>query len=396
MRSTINFLSFFFILFFLFLNLQTLSIKGWMGAEEESMVKLYHLFSLLFIPCVLLRINKGLPKVPSYVWHYFIGITLISLLLFIFYPFNRVLINHLFAFYTFYIGYYVASSFDREQVLKLLQKVALGVFAIIVGKLFFHIPEIRSFMKAPDGHPNIYTIYGGGVNLEATWIGLNTALFINKKKLFYILLATTLSISIIYASRVGVVIALLVAGFKFISAATSKKERQAIVAMAFSAALAFIILVDLESLSEKVYALRRFAEFGGSSDKGMAGRFAMWRYYGTALWDSKFLGYGAGNGMYAIESISGNDYPEDNLHNLYMQLLLEFGIIGLLLYLISVYNISKKAFKSRLSNPLAIILLVYFIASLIQFRGTDAMIWLFMGLFLRIESNKQKLLADVE
>ncbi|GAA4428254.1 hypothetical protein GCM10023188_12300 [Pontibacter saemangeumensis] len=249
-------------------------------------------------------------------------------------------------------------------------------------------------MQAPDGHPAIYTIYGGGTNLESTWLGLNVALFINRKKLFYVLLSLTLMVSIIYASRVGVVIAMLVAGFKFISVATSKTERRAIIALAFFAALAFIIFIDFDNLAEKVYTLKRFSEFGDSSDKGMAGRFAMWRYYGTALWESKLLGYGAGNGMYAIESVSGNDYPEDNLHNLYLQLLIEFGIVGFLLYMLTVYNVSIKAIKSHFINPIGIILLVYFVASLIQFRGTDAIIWLYMGLFLKNEANQKMALNE--
>lgn len=392
MRLTVNCFSLFLFLFFLFLNLQTLTLTGFMVVEESS-VKFYHFFSLLFIPCLFLRSENKLLKVPAYVFEYFAGITLISVLLFLVYPFNRLIINHLFAFYAFIIGYYIAGAVPREQIMNVLQKAALLVFIIIVGKLFFHIPEIKRFMEAPDGHPDIYTLYGGGTNLEATWLGLNTALFSNRKRLFYLLLVVTLTVSVIYASRVGVVIAFLVAGFKFISATTSRQERRAIIMLGLLSLLAFVFFIDLDNLAEKVYALQRFAEFGDSSDKGMAGRFAMWRYYGTALWESKLLGYGAGNGIYAVESVSGIDYIEDNLHNLYMQLLIEFGFIGLFLYLITVYNISIKALKSRLSNPIAIILLVYFIASLIQFRGTDALIWLYMGIFLAIESNKVKLAA---
>ncbi|SIT76450.1 O-antigen ligase [Pontibacter indicus] len=393
MRLTVNSFSLFLFLFFLFLNLQNLGLTGWI-LYEESAVKFYHFFSLFFIPLLFIKPKEGLPKIPRFIFHYFAGVIVISLLLFLVYPVNRLLVNHLFAFYAFVIGYYVAGTVTPEQVYNVLQKAALLVFAIIVGKLFFHLPEIQRFMKAPDGHPDIYTLYGGGTNLEATWMGLNTALFINRKRLFYLFLTITLVVSIIYASRVGVVIAFLVAGFKFISASTSKQERRAIVALGMLAVLAFVLFIDLDNLAEKVYALQRFTEFGSSTDKGMGGRFAMWRYYGTALWDSKMLGYGAGNGIYAIEAISGIDYEEDNLHNLYMQLLIEFGIIGLLLYLIVVYNVSIKAFRSSLSNPIAIVIMVYFIASLIQFRGTDALIWLFIGLFLKIESNKAKLAAN--
>ncbi|AKD04456.1 O-antigen ligase family protein [Pontibacter korlensis] len=395
MRLSVNCFGVFLFSFFLLLNLQTLSLTGWMVVEESS-VKLYHFFSLLFLPCLFLKPKDTTARVPLFIFEYFVGITLISLLLFLVYPFNRLLINHLFVFYAFFIGYYIAGILPQEQIFNLLQKAALIVFIVIVGKLFFHIPEIKRFLKAPDGHPDIYTIYGGGTNLEATWIGLNTALFINRKKLFYTLLAVTLVISVIYASRVGVVIAFLVAGFKFVSANTSRKERRTIIFMAMLAVISFFIFIDLENLASKIYTLKRFAEFGDSSDKGMAGRFAMWQYYGTALWKSKFLGYGAGNGIYAVETVSGTDYPEDNLHNLYMQVLIEFGVLGFILYMIVVYNISIKALKSRLSNPLAILILVYFIASLIQFRGTDAMIWLFIGLFLKIESNKERILVHVQ
>lgn len=388
MRLTVNFFSVFLVLFFLFLNLQMLAITGWM-TNENSTLKVYHLFSLLFIPCLLLRLRSRLPLIPPFIFEYFVGIILISLLLFLFYPFNRMLINHIFAFYAFYIGYYIAGLFTQEHVLALFQRAAIIVFVIIVGKLLFHIPEIIRFMKAPDGHPAVYTIYGGGVNLEATWLGLNTALFINRKKLFYFLLLSTLFISTLYASRVGIVISLLVAGFKFISAATSKEERSAIILLGILAVLSFVAFIDFDNLAEKVYAFRRFAEFGDSSDKGMSGRFAMWRYYGSAIWENKFMGYGAGNGMYAIESVSGRNYPEDNLHNLYMQVLIEFGIIGFVLYLLVVYNLSFKALKSRLSNPFGIIILVYFIASLVQFRGTDAIIWLYIGTFIRLEAFKK-------
>ncbi|WP_299757619.1 O-antigen ligase family protein [uncultured Pontibacter sp.] len=388
MRLKVNCFSIYLFVFFLLLNFQTLGLTGWIK-DEESSIKLYHLFSVFFIPCLLLVGSRNaLFKMPFFILEYFIGIILISLLLFLIYPFNRLLLNHVFAFYAFFIGYHLARILSTEEIFSKLRQVVLVVSIIIVGKLLFHIPEIRNFMKAPDGHPDIYTIYGGGTNLEATWLGLNSAIFVNRKRLFYILLIITFLVSILYASRVGVVIAFLVAGFKFISSATSYKERKSIIALSVLAAVAFIILVDLDNLAEKVYALKRFTDFGDSSDKGMAGRFAMWQYYGTALWESKLMGYGAGNGMYAIESVSGNDYPEDNLHNLYMQILLEFGCLGLLLYLIIVYNISFKAFKARLVNPIAIVLLIYFIASLIQFRGTDALIWFFMGIFLQTDSNR--------
>lgn len=390
MRLKINVFSIFLFLFFLLLNLQTLSIKGWIDLDEDSSIKIYHLFSLFFIACILFKKPDKVPVLPAYLVHYYFGVIVISTLLYLFYPFSRILINYLFAFFVLYIGYYIASILDQEQILKILQQVALLIFTVVIVKLFFFIPEIKTFIKAPSGHPDVFTIYGGGVNLEATWLGLSVALFINRKFLFYVLLTISLGLSILYASRTATVIILMIAGFKFISPATSKNERAIIVCLGVATLIAILFFIDFGKLANEVYALRRFAYVGGESDKGMAGRFAMWRYYLPALYNSYLLGYGAGNSIYAIETISGKDFLEDNIHNLYMQMLLEFGVLGLVLYMISVYNLARQALATKFDNPFAIIIIVYLIASLVQFRGNEAIMWLYIGFFLKSEFSTRK------
>jgi len=386
MRVNLGYFNLFLILFYLLINLQTLSLKGWVDIDEETSVKAYHVFSLIFIPGFLLSIKKTIPKVPNFILHYFGGTVLISLVLYFIYPFNRIIINYAFAFYIFYIGYYIATIFDEDKIIEILQKITLYIFSVASVKPIYHIPQLIAFFKAPWGHPDVFTIYGGGVNLEATWLSLSSALFINSRKHFLFFVSAALLISILYASRAGVVISILVSGLYFLSPATTSKERRMLLVGASFCIFAFTFFIDFSQLAKDIYALKRIVDVGGDADKGMAGRFALWRYYYDALVNSSFMGYGAGNGIYAVESVSKIDYPEDNLHNLYMQILIETGIIGLILYMLLIYNLVIKAIRTRFLNPFAIIIIVYFIAALIQFRGTEAIIWFYIGLFLKIQT----------
>ena len=114
----------------------------------------------------------------------------------------------------------------------------------------------------------------------------------------------------------------------------------------------------------------------------MSGRKAMWEQFPEAMAESNYLGYGAGNAMYGLEKVSGIDFSEQNVHNYYLQVMLEFGLLGLPLYLILVFHLLKRIHWAKMADPLAMILLCYFISSLIQFRGAESMIWLYMGVFL--------------
>ncbi|GAA4298953.1 O-antigen ligase family protein [Nibribacter koreensis] len=375
-------------LFFLLLNLQMLSITGWMTLQDEfnqksiDTIKGYHVASLLFLPFFLTKTGIWLPKLPRYVFHFCVWVVFSSVALYTVYGANSMIINYLFAFFCLLIGGLVASQLTQDQVMSVLRMVALLVFCIIAVKLLYYHSEIVKFLKAPIGHPNVETLFGGGVNLEATWVAFHLAFFIRSRKwLFYGLVAFSLGLSILYASRVGVILSLLVFLLRFISAVPGALERRNLLTGLVLLLLLALVSLDIGQISQKVYGLKRFADFGSSQDAGMSGRMAMWEQFPEAMAESHYLGYGAGNAMLGLEKVSGIDFSEQNVHNYYLQVLLEFGMIGLPLYLILVYQLLKRIHWSKLANPLAVILLCYFISSLIQFRGAESMIWLYMGIF---------------
>jgi O-antigen ligase len=374
-------------IFFLLLNLQMLSISGWMTLQDEfqqksiDTIKGYHVGSLLFVLFFLTRNGIWLPKLPRYVFHFCVWVVISSLALYAVYGFNSMIINYLFAFYCLLIGGVIGSQLTKEEVVFVLRTVSLVVFAIIAVKLFYYQEEVVRFLKAPIGHPNIETLFGGGVNLEATWVAFHLAFFVrSRKSLFYFLVLFSLGLSILYASRVGVILSVLVFFLRFFSAIPTKLERRNLLTGLAILILLVLVSVDLGQVSQKVYGLKRFADFGSSEDAGMSGRKAMWEHFPAALAKSHYLGYGAGNAMLGLEEVSGIDFSEQNVHNYYLQVLLEFGVLGLPLYLIMVFQLLKRIQWTKLADPLAIILLCYFISSLIQFRGAESMIWLYMGI----------------
>jgi len=378
-------------IFFLFLNLQMLSLNGWLtlyGAKGSllDMIKLYHVVSFILLIFFFRKGHFFSPKLPNFIWHYFILVFAFSAVLNFFYGFNSFIINYLFCFYTLLIGLLVKEYLTLEEIISIFKQISLVIFVIVFFKLIYYSEELLRFIREPWGHPDVETLYGGGVNLEATWLAFNSAFFMNsKKRYFYTFMAFTLLVGLLYASRVGVVLTLLIYFFRFISPAVTHKERVWVFKAVLAVLIIFIFYIDYSKLTEKLYGLERFAHFNSSQDRGMAGRKAMWQYFPQALKESNWFGYGAGNSMKALEDIGNIDFEEDNPHNYYMQLSLEFGIVMLFVYLLLVYNLVRIFWKKKFSDSFSVILIAYFIGSLIQFRGVEPLIWLYIGILLYSE-----------
>jgi O-antigen ligase len=141
------------------------------------------------------------------------------------------------------------------------------------------------------------------------------------------------------------------------------------------------------------YLIERFLQIGNES--GSLGRLKMWQYIYDAFATSPFFGYGAGNAIVAIENVSNYDFWEDNVHNYYAQTLLDFGIVGFLIFLSVMCFVFIKELKRRFSNFLGGYILIFGIASLVQFRGAEAIFWFVFGLYQgQIIWNRRKTLND--
>ncbi len=125
-------------------------------------------------------------------------------------------------------------------------------------------------------------------------------------------------------------------------------------------------------------------------------RLAIWKVGIAVAKDNPLLGTGIGDEMHATEE-KLNDYDTSyesirrllqfNMHNAYVQYLVQLGIIGLLLYLLIFYEIIKLKIKDKeLSNLRYIFVAVFCIASIMELmfaaQFSLAFFALFVGIFI--------------
>ncbi len=306
-------------------------------------------------------------------------VVLCAIILFPFYGFNSVIINYIFAFYVFFLGYFLFDKLGEIKILRILRIATILINVVVICKAFYFYEEISFFLKHPYGHPSIYYVYGGGPNLEATWITLNSLFFINKKRSFYFSLLFSFIISIIYASRVSIIMIVFVYFFYFISNRPTKKERKYILIASIASILFFGYFI-VQKLSN-LYVIKRFMNIGEKSEGGSQGRMILYNAYMESFSYNTLFGVGPGNAMPYIEQAVNKSFLENNLHNYYLQVFLELGVVGLLFFLLIIMDVVYKNIRLKLNCPFGIFILCYLLGSLIQFRGAESFFWMCLGMF---------------
>jgi O-antigen ligase len=369
-------------LLYTLLNFQMLTLQGWKTYEAGGLggaVKAYHVFFLLFtVVLVSIFIPKVYSKAPWTVLAYLLTVVT-SGIYYLFHPFNSLYLTYLFVVVVFYIAFNLGRNFPPSLLLKSINQAILIINLAVFIKLIFYADVIFSFLKAPNGHPILFTFYGGGVNLEASWVAINSSLLANKKKYFYPSVIFSILLSIAYSSRAGMILTALSFVIYFLSGKISKSEKRAIMFL-----LIILLLFGISYLVknfDSVYVLDRFTQMGTEEDKGSLGRLMLWENTIKATLDNALFGFGPGNSIYAIERYTSTDFTEDNLHNYYIQSLVELGLLGCISFILIVLKVTYKQFKTSFTNLFGNFMLLYFAACLIQFRGADAMFWLIAGFY---------------
>jgi hypothetical protein len=109
-------------------------------------------------------------------------------------------------------------------------------------------------------------------------------------------------------------------------------------------------------------------------------RLELWEGSLKSIKENVF-GHGAFN---AIQSLKINNvYPgfNDNVHNVYLQYFLDFGVQSFIIFIYIIYKIFRISFDTKFENVFGCILIVYFVNGFIRFSGYDAFMYLFIGLF---------------
>ena len=281
----------------------------------------------------------------------------------------RLLPNYVFAFLVFFTSLGLARALPMDEQIKSLQVAGWLILFAIVAKTFLSWPQIREYLADPYAHPELFWFYGGGVNLEATFLTMNTA-FYRRTKSFWFYWTLSFILSVVYASRVGI---LLGAFLAFLQLASQRSWR------ALFLGITLAIAVGIVTYFSNPYSFTRFAQVGGET--GSIARLEMWSGARQALKNLPLLGYGPGSAIRAVEDISGQDFAEDNVHNYLLQVLLDFGLPGLLAWLLICAYILKNAGLLK-GNEYGTYTFLYLIASMVQFRGAEPLFWFILGLLV--------------
>lgn len=355
-------------LIFLTMNFQMLSL---VRADSSGMsIKVYHLMGMLALPIVLgQRRVRGLhPLVGLF------SIVVITVSLFgnLAVGWNPLIINYLFAFYICFIALNIGRLLDYVTIIRILRAATLVVYSAVFIKTIFVWDRIAAFLSSPWGHPDVPLFYGGGTNLEASWLAISSVLFM-RTRLYYPLVGFSLILSALYASRVGTIIAILALLYPSIPATVARLRN-----LGVQVVIAAIVLIVALPFVFDTYVFDRFLSLG--TDPGSIGRLSMWQHVGQAFLAQPF-GYGAGNALTGIESVSGLKMSDSNLHNIYGQTLLDFGIVGFVLLCLLVIGLLWREIKGRFEDPLGGYILLYCVAGAVQFRGGDALVWFIVGFY---------------
>lgn len=335
-------------------------------------LKSFHIFSVLCFPVfinadtVLFSSRRQLGLALS--------VLAVSLLAAIRYGWNAVLFNYLYGMYICVLCSGLRGRLSRGELAELCRKCALLLEVAVLIKAAWHYDVFIRFFARPYGHPVLPFFFGGGPNIEATWVAMFGVFFINGKgkTQYYIYM---LAIACLYTSRAAVVLCVFVYSLDMWQHVSVRRIVQYALVLLGIGVVTLLLLRRIQGM----YIVQRFMQIG--AEAGSINRMTMWDYFLDAFRANPW-GYGAGNSMLALTLASGRHFAENNIHNYYMQVVLDFGVVGAAFFFSAVIAFFKREWKSRFSNPFAAYILAYLVACLVQFRGAEPLFVLLLGMYL--------------
>ena len=371
----------------------SVTVTGGLVADDAVPTpKAYHALLVLAGLGLLARGKVTRPRAELLLYF---GVTIASMLLaYLIYEPRVAGIKLLIALYAALVGTGLGYVADRDIVLRACRFAAVAFAVAVTIKNVTHVPAFIAFLARPFGHPDVPSLAGGGLNIEASWLALSSFFMIGTA-LFVPVTLLAAATSVLYASRAGVMIAVL-AIFAAVAHAwgarptdapsdrppTSRtyiyvRRIAALLLVGTSVGVVTAVLRAARQYGDATYVAQRFSAIG--EDPGSLGRLVLWRG-GLRVFEENPLGVGAGNATPVLRRLLGADVPEDNLHNIYLQHAVESGIPGLAVLLVFTAMIARRVVRSRFSDQLLLLCAGYLVAGLIQFSGVDVLFWLIYGL----------------
>lgn len=365
---------------------------GLVPDDAGATPKAYHALLVLAGLGILARGRIARPRAELLL--YFGVVIASTLLAYLIYEPRVAGVKLLIALYAALVGSSLGFVADRRVVLRACRVAGVAFVIAVTMKNILNIPAFIAYLARPLGHPDVPSLAGGGLNIEATWLAL-ASFFMIGTVLFVPVALVAAASSALYASRAGVVVAAMAVCAALAHAwasrgvvplanrATASRTRTyvrraaALVVACASIGVLTVIVRAARKYGEATYVAERFGTIG--EEPGSLGRLTLWRG-GLRVFEENPLGVGAGNAVPTLRRVLGVDVPEDNLHNIYLQHAVETGIPGLAALLVFAVMVARRVVRSRFRDQLLMFVAAYLVAGLIQFTGVDVMFWLAYGL----------------
>ncbi|MCP1641860.1 O-antigen ligase [Pseudomonas citronellolis] len=350
----------------LFINIKLNSLFE--ATNNSNLNLFYFLLPLLFI--ILPKYKSQLKSTALLLFSTFATFNIIANWRF---GFNFESIRIVIAALAFFTGYSLARSKTSDKISSYFNTAGIiALIAIIVRFLIYPVASVQLLQGNRNFLIDYPALTTGGHNIEATYLVFLAILTSNRKISIALLILTTI-LSIMYMSRVGLILIFLVSAMAIYRRASITSF------ICIIATFALVTPLLLATISPKTF--ERFTNIQQEIEYGDEGIGRLGLFNGaTILIKNNIFGYGVGNTIPAMEEATGLSYKENNVHNIYLQILLDLGIISFTSFTLFSIWIFYNAIRTKFHNKFLVLSSAYLLIGLIQFTGLDALGWLCIGL----------------
>ncbi|MBR2923699.1 MAG: O-antigen ligase family protein [Clostridia bacterium] len=367
---------------------------------------LCYFFSLVFVPYLLVHFRQ-LKWPPWYLTGFFVFVLVWAAICMPEYGLSKSVLHWAFGLYLLVMVPNVGKDFSKGEWVRLLEIGACTFAVLHFGYMIIHREYLLTMLRGYfDGSGNGYfaslipSLTRGGRHLDATWLALGAYFVRGKKKAVYVTYAVLFSF--VSSSRVGIVAIgmlilwslfydpmyrlrlknlkwyvlyaiVIVALLVFSGSAQGLLSRISIQVPPPAQILGIVSQQEVQEMSE-----------GLMSTGFLSGRDVLWNMVPPAIAERP-VGYGVGNAIRVFRMYYGFDSYEDVMHNVFLQLLMDEGVIGAVWFVGMCIAFFVSQFKQRprfFAAPIAGYFLTYLVLSLVQFHGGEALMQFVLAISL--------------
>ncbi|MEX1827226.1 O-antigen ligase family protein [Luteibacter sp. CQ10] len=343
------------------------------SAESKSHVNVYHLL-LLLMPVIYLPAMRYLKVNPATA---FIA-TMMGTSLAASASYGGGLRSTLIVFVA--ASYFLGTVFGRKLDDLDLRKIFIWTLgcclAFILLRDAVYAGQLGAIYTRSETTSSVLYMSTGGRNIEASLLAMLSILLIGTR-VYPIAAGIALLTSGMMLSRsglLGTAVSIGIAAYRM-----RKTRHYYFYSFIGVAAVVLVVGLVLSSVIDIPVIDRFNLQAETQLEQKNVGRLALWNSAGTAL-EHNLMGYGVGNGVPVMEQISGLEFVENNVHDIYLQFLLEGGVQSLILFLALAAHILFSRTEGQQDNVKAF-LLCYLMLAFIEFSGYEAYFWFFVGMF---------------